>query len=90
MAGLHWQVAQATSIYNVHVYAPIGGGTTAIGMFTENGSSGFMSDCYFLGGAYGIGECFNPVELIVPGSRLTIATEGGNQQYVSRFPRIYF
>ncbi|KUJ15980.1 pectin lyase-like protein [Mollisia scopiformis] len=54
VAGVHWQVAQATSITNCRVYAPTTAGTTAMGMFTENGSSGSMSDCFFFGGQYGI------------------------------------
>ncbi|KAK8044972.1 exo-1-3-beta-D-glucanase [Apiospora rasikravindrae] len=69
VAGLHWQVAQSTSLTNVHVYAPTSEDTTAMGMFTENGSSetsptGFMGECSFNGGAYGI--------------------YGGNQQYTVR------
>lgn len=29
-------------------------GNTQMGLFTENGSGGFMSDCFISGGAYGI------------------------------------
>ncbi|KAE9377716.1 glycoside hydrolase family 55 protein [Stipitochalara longipes BDJ] len=58
VAGFHWQVAQATSVINCRVYAPTSAGTSALGMFTENGSAGFMSDCYFSGGQYGICENF--------------------------------
>ncbi|KAK6075617.1 LysM domain-containing protein [Seiridium cupressi] len=54
VAGLHWQVAQATSLTNVYVYASSSTDTTSMGMFTENGSSGFMGECFFSGGAYGI------------------------------------
>ncbi len=53
-AGLHWQVAQATSLTNVHILASSAAGTTQMGMFTENGSGGFMSDCIISGGKYGI------------------------------------
>lgn len=42
--GLHWQVAQATSLQNLDFIMPLGGGTTAVGIFMENGSGGFMSD----------------------------------------------
>ncbi|KAK6223391.1 hypothetical protein LQW54_000509 [Pestalotiopsis sp. IQ-011] len=54
VAGLHWQVAQATSLTNVYVYASTDDDTTSMGMFTENGSSGFMGECFFYGGQYGI------------------------------------
>lgn len=57
VAGLHWQVAQATSLTNCRVFASTAADTTAMGMFTENGSSGFMGDCFFSGGAYGICKC---------------------------------
>ncbi|RDW56893.1 pectin lyase fold factor [Coleophoma crateriformis] len=53
-AGLHWQVAQATSLTNVLVSASFDSGTTQMGMYTENGSGGFMSDCSLIGGQYGI------------------------------------
>ncbi|KAL2015521.1 hypothetical protein VTK56DRAFT_5338 [Thermocarpiscus australiensis] len=48
--GIHWQVAQSTSLQNIDVVMPLGGGTTAVGIFTENGSGGFMSDLTFFGG----------------------------------------
>ncbi|KAI1295256.1 exo-1,3-beta-D-glucanase [Xylaria venustula] len=54
VAGLHWQVAQATSLTNVFIYASTSSDTTAMGMFTENGSSGFMGECFFYGGKYGL------------------------------------
>ncbi|OBT89627.1 hypothetical protein VE02_01780 [Pseudogymnoascus sp. 03VT05] len=53
-SAFHWQVAQATSLTSVSVYASTKPGNTQIGMFTENGSGGFISDCYFNGGDYGI------------------------------------
>ncbi|OBT68746.1 hypothetical protein VE03_02225 [Pseudogymnoascus sp. 23342-1-I1] len=53
-SAFHWQVAQATSLDSVNVYASKAAGNTQIGMFTENGSGGFMSACYFEGGNYGI------------------------------------
>ncbi|KAF2153724.1 glycoside hydrolase family 55 protein [Myriangium duriaei CBS 260.36] len=53
-AGLHWQVAQATSLLNVQIYASTDSASTQMGMFTENGSSGFMSDVSFSGGQYGL------------------------------------
>ena len=36
--GIHWQVAQATSLQNLHFIMPQGGDTAAVGVFTENGS----------------------------------------------------
>lgn len=54
-AGLHWQVGQATYMTNVYINMDIDNpGGTQMGLFTENGSSGFMSDCFISGGAYGI------------------------------------
>ncbi|KIM96238.1 glycoside hydrolase family 55 protein, partial [Oidiodendron maius Zn] len=54
VAALHWQVAQATSLTNVYVSASTTTGTTQMGIFAENGSGGFMSDCSLIGGQYGI------------------------------------
>ena len=46
--GLHWQVAQATSLQNLHFEMPTstegGNRSTAVGIFMENGSGGFISD----------------------------------------------
>ncbi|PWY88961.1 exo-1,3-beta-D-glucanase [Aspergillus heteromorphus CBS 117.55] len=53
-AGLHWQVAQATSLTNVYITASDASGTTQMGIYTENGSGGFMSGCSIVGGQYGI------------------------------------
>lgn len=54
VAAFHWQVAQATSMINVNIYASTDPATTQIGPFTENGSGGFMSDVFIYGGKYGI------------------------------------
>lgn len=53
-AGLHWQIAQATSLTNVFIVASKNPATTQMGIFTENGSGGFMSGCSIIGGQYGI------------------------------------
>jgi glucan 1,3-beta-glucosidase len=53
-AGFHWQVAQATSMTNVYVTMTNNADSTQMGLFTENGSGGFKSDCFLSGGAYGI------------------------------------
>lgn len=42
--GIHWQVAQATSLQNLVFNMPTTSDTTAVGIFTENGSGGFVSD----------------------------------------------
>ncbi|KAL2822638.1 pectate lyase superfamily protein-domain-containing protein [Aspergillus granulosus] len=55
--GIHWQVAQSTSLQNLHFNMPLStaaGATTAVGIFTENGSGGFMSDLSFYGGNLGM------------------------------------
>ncbi|PSK38025.1 hypothetical protein B9Z65_1216 [Elsinoe australis] len=54
VAALHWQVGQATSLQNIVITASKASGTTQKGIFTENGSSGFMSDVTIIGGAYGL------------------------------------
>lgn len=57
--GIHWQVAQATSLQNLVFNMPASSGsnsdnaTTAVGIFTENGSGGFVSDLTFNGGNIG-------------------------------------
>ncbi|THZ35414.1 pectin lyase-like protein [Aureobasidium pullulans] len=53
--GIHWQVAQATSLQNILFNMPVSGqvvnsgsnSTKAVGIFQENGSGGFVSDLTF-------------------------------------------
>ncbi|KAF3940010.1 hypothetical protein ABW19_dt0204076 [Dactylella cylindrospora] len=52
-AGIHWQVAQATSLQNIQIIMSSRADTTHLGIFMENGSGGFMSDLTFSGGAIG-------------------------------------
>ncbi|KAH9238229.1 glycoside hydrolase family 55 protein [Colletotrichum gloeosporioides 23] len=51
--GIHWQVSQATSLQNLVFDMPTTSSTTAVGIFTENGSGGFVSDLEFNGGNIG-------------------------------------
>lgn len=54
--GIHWQVAQGTSLQNLVFNMPkatSGSNTTHVGIFTENGSGGFVSDLTFNGGNIG-------------------------------------
>ncbi|KAI0810214.1 pectate lyase superfamily protein-domain-containing protein [Xylaria sp. FL0064] len=52
--GIHWQVAQATTLQNLVFTMPSSSSnTTAVGIFTENGSGGFVSDLTFNGGNIG-------------------------------------
>ena len=54
--GIHWQVSQATSLQNLVFNMPEATddhNTTAVGIFTENGSGGFVSDLTFNGGNIG-------------------------------------
>jgi hypothetical protein len=51
--GIHWQVSQATSLQNLVFDMPTTSTTTAVGIFTENGSGGFVSDLEFNGGNIG-------------------------------------
>ncbi|EXJ66657.1 glucan 1,3-beta-glucosidase [Cladophialophora psammophila CBS 110553] len=53
-AGIHWQVAQATSLQNiVFNMRPKSPTNKQQGIFMDNGSGGFMSDLIFNGGNYG-------------------------------------
>ncbi|KAI0051873.1 glycoside hydrolase family 55 protein [Auriscalpium vulgare] len=52
--GFHWQVSQATSLYNIVVNMATSSGNNHQGMFMENGSGGFMGDLVFNGGKFGI------------------------------------
>lgn len=54
-AGIHWQVAQATSLQNIVFNMVKGGsGNKQQGIFMDNGSGGWMSDLVFNGGNYGM------------------------------------
>lgn len=53
-AGIHWQVAQATSLQNiVFNMCPGSPDNQQKGLFIENGSGGFMADLTFNGGGIG-------------------------------------
>lgn len=54
-AGIHWQVAQATSLQNIVFNMRTDGGDSnrQQGIFMDNGSGGFMVDLTFNGGRYG-------------------------------------
>ncbi|KAJ6259223.1 Glucan 1,3-beta-glucosidase [Drechslerella dactyloides] len=51
--GIHHQVAQATSIYNVIFKMHEGAETKQKGIFMDNGSGGFLSSLTFYGGEFG-------------------------------------
>ena len=53
-AGIHWQVAQATSLQNIRFEMVQGGDNAQVGIFMDNGSGGFMADLTFNGGNYGM------------------------------------
>lgn len=54
-AGIHWQVAQATSLQNIvfNMNTDTSTANAQKGIFMDNGSGGFMSDLTFNGGGYG-------------------------------------
>ncbi|KAJ7482757.1 exo-beta-1,3-glucanase [Mycena latifolia] len=52
--GIHWQVAQATSLMNVVVNMSTDPNTAHQGLVMENGSGGFMGDLVFNGGKVGM------------------------------------
>ncbi|KAK6522110.1 hypothetical protein TWF281_002677 [Arthrobotrys megalospora] len=51
---LHWQVAQATSLQNIHFIMSTAPGNNQTGIFMENGSGGFIGDLTFFGGQFGM------------------------------------
>ncbi|PHH68139.1 hypothetical protein CDD80_222 [Ophiocordyceps camponoti-rufipedis] len=53
--GIHWQVAQATSLQNIDfiMHKDRGEDNKQQGIFMDNGSGGFMTDLTFIGGRYG-------------------------------------
>jgi len=53
-AGIHWQVAQATSLQNIEFNMVQGATSKQEGIFMDNGSGGWMSDLTFNGGNYGM------------------------------------
>jgi len=54
IVGIHWQVAQATSISNIKFWMSQQAGNSHQGIWMENGSGGFMSDLVFYGGKFGM------------------------------------
>ncbi|KAJ7777561.1 exo-beta-1,3-glucanase [Mycena maculata] len=52
--GIHWQVAQATSLMNIVFEMSTAANTAHQGIWMENGSGGFMGDLVFNGGKYGM------------------------------------
>lgn len=57
VSGIHWQVAQATSLQNiVFLMAPstLGDGSQQKGIFMDNGSGGWLEDLVFYDGAVGL------------------------------------
>ncbi|KAF3912036.1 hypothetical protein ABW21_db0200764 [Orbilia brochopaga] len=53
MAGIHWQVAQATSLENIAFRMSTKPGNNQYGIFMENGSGGMMANLDFRGGKLG-------------------------------------
>ncbi|KAF3492429.1 LysM domain-containing protein [Arthroderma uncinatum] len=51
--GIHWQVAQATSLENIEFYMMNDDKTTQQGIYMENGSGGFLTNLTFVGGNFG-------------------------------------
>ncbi|PVH68126.1 glycoside hydrolase family 55 protein, partial [Cadophora sp. DSE1049] len=49
--GIHWQVAQATSLQNIKFIMSQAPRTTYIGVFIENGFGGYLGDLSFIRGA---------------------------------------
>ncbi|USW49471.1 Putative pectate lyase superfamily protein [Septoria linicola] len=51
--GIHWQVAQATSLQNIDFIMTEGDDSEQQGIFMDNGSGGWLSDLTFTGGKFG-------------------------------------
>ncbi|KAK7049317.1 hypothetical protein VNI00_005918 [Paramarasmius palmivorus] len=52
--GIHWQVSQATSLYNIVFELSREPNNAHQGIWMENGSGGFMGDLIFNGGKFGM------------------------------------
>jgi len=52
--GIHWQVSQGTSLYNIVFEMSTASDTAHQGIWMENGSGGFFGDLVFNGGKYGM------------------------------------
>ncbi|KAJ7739709.1 glycoside hydrolase family 55 protein [Mycena maculata] len=52
--GIHWQVAQATSLFNIVFQMSPDPAYAQQGIWMENGSGGFMNDLVFNGGKFGM------------------------------------
>ncbi|KAI0744238.1 beta-1,3-glucanase [Daedaleopsis nitida] len=52
--GIHWQVSQATSLFNIVFQMSTTPGNAHQGIWMENGSGGFMGDLVFNGGKFGM------------------------------------
>ncbi|KAF7311541.1 hypothetical protein MKEN_01056500 [Mycena kentingensis (nom. inval.)] len=52
--GIHWQVAQATSLSNIQFFMSDAPDTAHQGIWMENGSGGYMGDLVFTGGKFGM------------------------------------
>ncbi|KAF1817732.1 glycoside hydrolase family 55 protein [Dissoconium aciculare CBS 342.82] len=75
VSGVHYQVAQATSMQNVDIIAKTG--TNQRGMFAENGSGGQISDVNFKGGnfcIYGGNQQFTAQRLTFDGCDTAVRT----------------
>ncbi|KAJ5130998.1 Peptidoglycan-binding Lysin subgroup, partial [Penicillium bovifimosum] len=53
VCGIHWQVAQGTSLENMVFYMSQDEATTQQGVYMENGSGGFITNLTFVGGNFG-------------------------------------
>ncbi|CAK7227466.1 hypothetical protein SBRCBS47491_006577 [Sporothrix bragantina] len=53
VCGIHWQVAQASSLENIYFLQATDAATTQQGIYMENGSGGFMANLFFSGGKFG-------------------------------------
>ncbi|KAK5989878.1 Glucan 1,3-beta-glucosidase [Cladobotryum mycophilum] len=75
--GIHWQVAQATSLQNIEFFMSrdTSANNKQQGIFMDNGSGGFMTDLTFHGGALGMflgNQQFTTRNLIFDGCQTAI------------------
>lgn len=75
MNGIHWQVSQATSIYNVRIEMSRDSSTGHVGLWMENGSGGFFGDLTLNGGAMGLNmgnQQFTVRNVVINGAQVGI------------------
>ncbi|TGO46551.1 hypothetical protein BCON_0318g00010 [Botryotinia convoluta] len=75
VCAIHWQVAQETSLENIHFIMSSEEGSTQQGIYMENVSGGWLSDLTFFGGMFGAyfgNQQFTSRNLVFDGCRTAL------------------